>query len=577
MDNYNEESTNIDAPFGIYTNEIKNGILNHDLLQICKAVMTPKEWSEFLNIQVVCAVIYPASLRYDDSKKWYDAIEQEKEKTGNCLDVKTNSTGKEKIEDRRSRKWLAIPINDFILPLIERRKSAKEKINKLEYLLVDQLVSNTKKEEIKLKIASLDAEQKSYKLVINTLYGVIASPYFSISNVVVGNNITARGRAIAWLMNTALGTKQTITDGGMYFLNYVNDWKVQRPSMNTITCMTRPHLLSRKAKKNLIKVPLGGKNWKFIRIEDSKTILRRGDFEIKGFKEHWQEIDELALNHIKNYFTNKDIDLLTQNLFSIEHKDIYKSAYTQSQTNYAFVTFEADKKIKARGHKLDAVTLNAEGIPIAPEEIAVKIFFNQLEKREHIKPALINIIAQPLKVNQWHKAINARESNAIRDHNLLPGTSISKQLCFRPISLSMFHYKTIAQRKSWETTNDKFKRKYGWGIEVYYLTSERQVDYEKAIRDIQMAIDKDMDWIVPKSKSYLEAHPRHPYFPCTFVETQKDIQSVADIIDYQKMTWKELVDQAKVQDIKYASRKTKAELASLLTEKNKLAYFISAY
>jgi hypothetical protein len=55
-----------------------------------------------------------------------------------------------------------------------------------------------------------------YKLFVNTIYGALSSRFFSIGNVVLANNITARGRVGVWMLSKALRLRQSITDGGIY-------------------------------------------------------------------------------------------------------------------------------------------------------------------------------------------------------------------------------------------------------------------------------------------------------------------------------------------------------------------------
>nr|YP_009394125.1 hypothetical protein [Rhodomela confervoides]ARW62687.1 hypothetical protein [Rhodomela confervoides] len=62
---------------------------------------------------------------------------------------------------------------------------------------------------------------KFIKLIINTVYGDIVSPYFQLGNTIVGNNITGRARAMAWYMEKALHGIQTITDRRCFELNRV--------------------------------------------------------------------------------------------------------------------------------------------------------------------------------------------------------------------------------------------------------------------------------------------------------------------------------------------------------------------
>ncbi|MEO0968266.1 MAG: hypothetical protein AAFX80_07980, partial [Cyanobacteria bacterium J06639_18] len=53
------------------------------------------------------------------------------------------------------------------------------------------------------------------------MYGDMVSKYFMTSNPVVGNNITARARCLAWFMEKGLHGWQSITDGCAFELNGV--------------------------------------------------------------------------------------------------------------------------------------------------------------------------------------------------------------------------------------------------------------------------------------------------------------------------------------------------------------------
>src|SRR3569832_2440147 len=66
--------------------------------------------------------------------------------------------------------------------------------------------------------------QEFLKLIINTIYGCIASTYFGtngtgLSNYIIGNNITSRARVLTWCMAKGLHTLMSITDGGVADFN----------------------------------------------------------------------------------------------------------------------------------------------------------------------------------------------------------------------------------------------------------------------------------------------------------------------------------------------------------------------
>lgn len=128
------------------------------------------------------------------------------------------------------------------------------------------------------------------KLIINATYGVQASSYFDIGNVVVANNITARARGFAWMMAKAFGMYQTITDGGIFNLNTVNHWKDKRPGLHTLTHINNTKSLKTKTISRITTIPLGGKEWKLVNRDKEETTVSRGDENIRGKQNCWPEI-----------------------------------------------------------------------------------------------------------------------------------------------------------------------------------------------------------------------------------------------------------------------------------------------
>lgn len=81
--------------------------------------------------------------------------------------------------------------------------------------------------------------QNILKLFINTLYGCLVSPYFSIGNVCLADNITAKARVNVWLLCKVLNLRQSITDGGLYSpltINYFREGgDLRMPGINTFS------------------------------------------------------------------------------------------------------------------------------------------------------------------------------------------------------------------------------------------------------------------------------------------------------------------------------------------------------
>jgi hypothetical protein len=133
---------------------------------------------------------------------------------------------------------------------------------------------------------------KTLKLLINTLYGDIASRYFSVGKTVVANNITARARGGVWPVAKALYTRQSITDGGIYQPQKVSYFAGEKPGLDTLSRMWEWHAPNRR-------------RW-----------FRQLPWDWKGRRPTAEELDLLAKRHIDEFWTPFDLPMP----FAIEHK-----------------------------------------------------------------------------------------------------------------------------------------------------------------------------------------------------------------------------------------------------------------
>ena len=501
---YSEDDPKIDAEFRLYTREIINGVITSDVIDVLRNVCNRNELASWMKLEVVSATYYPESKNAFEPAMWSAAIKRHKQEKGNNVIVEQKPCGKEIVTDKRSKHWVGLPIKEFIKPFKDKRRALKEKRNQ------NPQDSSEWKE--------LDAQQNSMKLVCNTLYGVLASPYFDIGNVVVANNITAAARCAVWCLATAAGTYQSITDGGAYNLNQVRDWTgTTKPCMNTLSLWRNTELIHRRYKSKLITKPLGSDTLWGIGASDlgnEYSVLKNQDYlEFEAKAEGWNYLDEELLKHIKHFFRKADgspanIDVLNQITFS--HKDIYESIVLHSQTNYQFIHVSGDRKTKARGHKLDGKRYDNE---TKPSNI-LDLFENLRENPNNIPAYPKQTRSQVLKCDEANRMLMARKSNIVQQAGLLAGDSILKTSWVRPISLSMFHWKTHEQYKSWENKADRIKDNHGYGIEQWFLDEEMRVDYERAIDTIQSKIDADEFWIVGNRKqsgNKTKKYRNHPY------------------------------------------------------------------
>jgi len=305
-----------DAGMLVTTHSKHQAILTHDLLQIYQSVATKPtvgrkgrkangntEWEWLCNNATITGVIY------------YDKALRVDKVTDKML-ASTDLSANDNVVVSGSKEWVGIELSEILKILIPERAKAKRIYGKKS------------------------SEQTFLKLINNTIFGCIASVFFnkegtSISNVVVGNNITARARALGWLMAKGLGAFQIITDGGVFDLNNVVHWK--KISLDNLARLyydknyddsrnityTKQSLLGREVNDELMK---DYKGWRSQEREDS-------DFnDVFNQKYLQDDIDVKAWNHLQNQFSG--IDILNQNQFVFESKRICLGLTPHNKVNY---------------------------------------------------------------------------------------------------------------------------------------------------------------------------------------------------------------------------------------------------
>jgi hypothetical protein len=171
----------------------------------------------------------------------------------------------------------------------------------------------------------------------------LVSQFFKISNVCVGNNITARARALAWYMEKGLHGFQTITDGCAFDLN-----KVLFPREGQrITGENTVNLYAENENRNYPKRPLAGVDYidilpvKIYNEQKQKDdwkgvlVLYQGEQStVLSLKQTQNWLDTKVAEHLRNLFPNIDVlhhptkdvydnDRIGQ--FEFEAKGVYNS------------------------------------------------------------------------------------------------------------------------------------------------------------------------------------------------------------------------------------------------------------
>jgi len=403
-----DKDTNNKGDFFLQLKQIEKGCLTHDLLQILKQCATAKEWSELrTKIKVDAAMFYPKSQHCQTFEQWAEEHDQT-------------------IENKRSiegKKWLAIPIGEaWVNDLISLRQDYKKKGN--------------------------DPAQKFVKLLLNTIYGSMASQHFNISNVIVANNITARARATIWLLAKSLGLFQTITDGGSFNAKAINTWKTKRPGLNSLTFINPEN-------KNTLKT-LSGKPPQFFRYLGIKSLnYQNGDYS---------SLASSALDHTCHFFRNLEIDILKhpqtgQPTFELEVETVKDVGIYQSQSNYAFGDQNQDGDLildpdylSQRGWTKQVYQDQECTIPIPDDQKPITHSMTLMANGQASIPAVYPTVYQQqiCSLELWNQAKKKAAKEAEPQPLFSPGDTTTSTLTHNPFSLTAFRWYTRKNFTDWQ-------------------------------------------------------------------------------------------------------------------------------
>lgn len=318
------EAAHLGGDFVLMTNQIENGIITSEVLKTLRSVSSDNELNEILKLEVVAAAWYPASQECNPEEMFWHL----KTKPGSIF----NKEGKR--HDQRTEKWCRISLDGFVGKLIAYRRSLKKQKRK--------------------KGDEFDVKQNAMKLFINTTYGCLASPYFPMGNVIIANNITAAARVGVWMVSKALGTVQSITDGGAYSNSDVRFFKgVKKPGLDVLSNYrkTNQHRSIKtgelfdfeeiynglidggKLLTELIKAKKDG-----LEVEDQLKEVEKSLNDLKD------SIDRKATEHINNFWDFYGLKLP----FDIEHKHdhICRKLVYFNRADYLFIEpIKADSEI----------------------------------------------------------------------------------------------------------------------------------------------------------------------------------------------------------------------------------------
>jgi hypothetical protein len=493
---YDPEDPDVDAPFLLLSHEIQNGIITSDVWDALQHVCSSKELKGFKDLIVETAMFYRSRYRFTDATLWAEAMQKHVETKGHGTEYKLLGNGFNDGDalDISPPFWLDVSMAPFI---DVNNKARQEK--KAERDIFPEKTD---------KWNALNVLQDNIKLVNNTAYGVQASAFFDVANVCFANNVTAMGRTCIWLASRTLGGHQDITDGFIYSLDNVLMAVATRPSMETLTLRYHPDMLSRKAQQSIKTGHLLGAEASLHKADNGMQTLTAGTFLETAGKEHFVKLDAIAEQHVKTFWTKASGACPTcLEMFNVSHKNVYQGGAYRGQTDYGVIKADdTTMDIKARGHKLDkarywdsvAVDDNEmeQGCCVATMEMSQmsQLLYDIDETPNNVRIPKAQKTSIILKINAANKMATASITNVFKENELLAGDSIIKNVQIRPISLSMFCYRTAWQHSRWTKGNERLMLETGYGIEQYFLNADGTFRYQAAIAAIDKAILEGQSW-----------------------------------------------------------------------------------
>jgi hypothetical protein len=472
----------------IFTHDIRNGVITSDYLDWLFHIASQKQRDELLDhLYVQAGMIYPACEKVDSYAELQAVEASQDTKNTRCLIFKRRKSGLQS-NDQECHAWYGLPMDKLFV----------------DYLLKERL-ANPKHVNKPLN--------ELFKLLVNSAYGDMTSPFFEIGNMCVGNNITARARFAAYYMEKGLFSYQTITDGGVFNLNtvvYSRDGR--RIAAHHFVKMYQETSLRYR---NMRLAPLDGCSNIALHWEDNPngddppripvlTLERQGTRKVLHGNEALAWINEKAMEHLQALFPH--VTVLHQKstkvtldpnepsdrtgLFSFEAKDLFCRAVFHGAANYMLWRDYGQPEMAIRSYEKNkrhiGITLNETGLhPTSTYETYTPgyMFLDSLQTPDAVPPGETFCKEAILKTKPWRN-----NQRAWSECPLVPGDGYYVTGLLRPSSLSQFTCETYAQEKDLDAQCIKYKRLYGHSMESLFLNSNGTYNITRMVQEVDQAI-----------------------------------------------------------------------------------------
>ena len=481
----------------ILQEEIRAGILTHEGLDLILNIASEKQRKELLdNLIVTGWIVYPASTRCKNYENYKEKVEAWK---GSRTFERKKLKGKFNIRwmrDGNHTYWFADTLGD---------------------LLIQHIIINRKRYPKKPRHPLNDY----YKLLCNTIYGVLCSPYFKVSNTVAGNNITSRCRHESWMFMKSCYSNIIVTDGGVFDLNNVVYPRNNRTRVNSENTVNWIGLKN----KNLKLAPID--NCDHIEIsDDGLLVIYKDNEKIKLNKKEAEDwINNAVCDHIAKTFPNSwavnsdrvsfkvKADYNTNELIAVERipckgyfdwevKGFFDVAVIHSASNYRLINSKNGIDImKMRGYqfkdhynsevfkdgfiKYDDGSIERITNKTNPAKELLDCLTSDIDK---VKIPKIGVITLLLKLDQYQDNPYKYDSMG-----MTIGDSLVKVVKLLPFSKGHLLYNTAEQFYNWDKAILSNKNKNGLGLESCFIDDDGSINYDNMIASAYEAVNSGIN------------------------------------------------------------------------------------
>jgi hypothetical protein len=415
-------------PIALIKKEILDGVITQPILEVLEKVATSQEKSEINRLEVTSAIFYLDSNRAKSLEELCEAyMADQGQYAFNQL--------RGEASDNRCLTWYPIPLKPIMERLIALRKEKK-----------------------KLKTLEAKASQTAFKLIGNTIYGILTSKYFPLNNVVTGDLITSSIRVACWMLAKAFNAYQSITDGvcspvrEVYFLKK----KVGLTTLSSTRLM--------EASTKLYKGPFANENW--------SELFRKKEFYSP------EKLNNEAQTHLKQFWEPYDLKFP----FDLEAKSFILNGAYMGSAHYAYNAYNEDLNdyeiiYRIRGYQHQSKETNPFPNPIY--QLLIELVQNPNQKSFFIPNRGFYRNMKFLKIPTWKSSLHNQMDKQLKDYsiygnNYLPGDVIYTINKFR---LSNKHFPNNTLEEHYKKNKRVFRKenssKYEGLVDKEFLNNEQ--------------------------------------------------------------------------------------------------------